>query len=196
VAIALRWKDLWGVGGGVLPLAYQSFKGGNEEAAATLLLNHVTRTVLDLDATYLGDALTALDIQDQDAPRRLEPKLQSVVETLKPGTPAAVQAAYTQLVDVIGTVSDRSLRKPHKAHTLRLAMLQSRMIHTGRPVPGLTTHQAKGGEWGTVGVVLSDVERQTLASGLSASQDMDRKNYVAATRARNRTIEVTQPAPL
>lgn len=195
VAIALFWKDLWAMGGGVLPLAYQSFKGGYEEAAATLLLNHVTRNILDLDATYLGDALTALNIQDRDVPRQLEPDLQGVIETLQPGTPAAIKAAYEQLVAVVGTVSARYLRPPHAAHTSRLAMLQSRMAHSARPVPGLTTHQAKGGEWRIVGVFLRDTERKSLGAGLSVTQDTHRKVYVAATRARYRTVEVRQAAP-
>lgn len=195
VALALWWKDLWAIGGGVLPLAYHSFKGGYEEAAATLLLNHVTANILELDATYLGDALTALNIQDRSVPRQLEPDLQGVVETLRPGTPAAVKAAYNQLVDVIGTVSARYLRPPHSAHTKRLAMLQSRMTYRGRPVPGLTTHQAKGGEWDIVGVSLRDVERKALGSGLSLTEDMHRKIYVATTRARFRTIDMLPSTP-
>ncbi|AYF78461.1 hypothetical protein D7D52_36750 [Nocardia yunnanensis] len=195
VALALLWKDLWAIGGGVLPLAYHSFKGGYEEAAATLLLNHVTRNILDLDATYLGDALTALNIEDRDVVRQLEPDLQQVIEILKPGTPAATKAAYNALVAVIGTVSARNLRPPHAAHTRRLAMLQSRMTHPGRPVPGLTTHQAKGGEWDIVGVYLSDSERKALSAGLSVTQDTHRKIYVATTRARHRTIEVF-PGPM
>lgn len=195
VAIALFWKDLWAIGGGVLPLAYHSFKGGYEEAAATLLLNHVTRNILDLDATYLGDALTALNIQERDVPRQLEPQLQSVIETLKPGTPAAIRAAYDELVAVVGTVSARYLRPANHHHTKRLAMLQSRMLHPERPVPGLTTHQAKGGEWDIVGVLLSDNERKALGAGLSVGQDTHRKIYVATTRARYRTIEVFSAAP-
>ncbi len=195
VAIALFWKDLWAIGGGVLPLAFHSFKGGYEEAAATLLLNHVTRSILNLDATYLGDALTALNIQDRDVPRQLEPQLQAVIETLKPGTPAAVKAAYDQLVAIVRGVSARHLRPAHHQHTKRLAMLQSRMLHPGRPVPGLTTHQAKGGEWDIVGVLLSDNERRALGAGLSVGQDTHRKIYVAATRARYRTIEVFPAVP-
>ena len=195
VVIALWWKDLWNVGGGVLPLAYHSFKGGYEEAAATILLNHVTRNILDLDATYLADALTALNIQDRDVPRQLEPELQRVIEIIKPGTAAAIKAAYLELVAVIGTVSARTLRAPHAAHTTRLAMLQSRMTHQGRPVPGLTTHQAKGGEWDVVGVVLRDSERKALGSGLQVTDDLHRKIYVATTRARYRTIEVFPAAP-
>ncbi|WP_405180036.1 UvrD-helicase domain-containing protein [Nocardia sp. NBC_01377] len=194
VALALFWKDLWAIGG-VLPLAYNSFKGGYEEAAATLLLNHVTRNILDLDATYLGDALTALNIEDRDVVRQLEPALQRVIEKLEPGTPAAIKTAYNELVAVVGAVSARNLRPAHTAHTKRLALLQSRITCPGRPVPGLTTHQAKGGEWDIVGVFLSDNERKVLGAGLSVTQDTHRKIYVATTRARYRTIEVFPAAP-
>ena len=62
MVLALWWAELWKPGGEVLPLAFHSFKGGHEEAAATLPLNHVTRNVSGLDATYLNDALTALNV--------------------------------------------------------------------------------------------------------------------------------------
>jgi len=190
VVLALWWKELWGLGGGVLPLAYHSFKGGYEEAAATLLLNHVTRNVFDLDATYLNDALTALNVQDRDVPRQLESAFEEVVEILRPGGKEAVREAYVELVRVVGTVSARGLRKPHRAHTVRLALLQQRIAHPGRPVPGLTTHQAKGGEWDAVGIRLRGGERTALAAGLSSTEDMHRKIYVACTRAHRRTVEV------
>lgn len=197
VVLALWWADLWNLGGGVLPLAFRGFKGGYEEAAATLLLNHVTRNIFDLDATYLNDALTALNIQDRDVPRQLEPALQGVVETLRPGGRDAVRAAYLQLVDVVGQVSARALRAPHPSHTKRLEQLQKRLVYPGRPVPGLTTHQAKGGEWEIVGLCLRPDERAALNAGLSSTEDMHRKIYVACTRAHRRTVEILpeEPAP-
>lgn len=190
VVLALWWRELWDLGGGVLPLAFHSFKGGYEEAAATLLLNHATRNIFDMDAVYLNDALTALNVQDRDAPRQLEPALQDVIEILRPGGKEAVTAAYNELVRVVGTVSARELRKARSAHTGRLDMLQRRLAFPGRPVPGLTTHQAKGGEWEVVGVRLRDAERRALASGLSSTEDLHRKIYVACTRARRRTFEI------
>jgi len=194
VVLALWWAELWNLGGEVLPLAFHSFKGGYEEAAATLLLNHVTRNVFDLDATYLNDALTALNVQDRDAPRKLEPALQNVLEILSPGGKDAVNAAYLQLVEVIGSVSTRELRAPHSAHTKRLAQLQERLKFPGRPVPGLTTHQAKGSEWQVVGLCLRRDEQAALAAGLDSAQDLHRKIYVACTRARERTVEL-MPQP-
>jgi DNA helicase II / ATP-dependent DNA helicase PcrA len=191
VVLALWWKNLWDLGAGVLPLAFQAFKGGYEEAAATLLLNHVTRSVLNLNAVYLADALTALAIQDKDVPRRLEPEFQVVTETLRLGGKGSVNAAYSQLVDVIKTVSPRSLRPAHRAHTERLTHIQQRLTHPGRLVPGLTTHQAKGCEWDVVGVCMTDSERVALANGLSVHEDTHRKLYVACTRAHRRTRVVT-----
>lgn len=190
VVLALWWKQLWELGAGVLPLAFQAFKGGYEEAAATLLLNHVTRSVFDLDATYINAALTALAVRDREVPRLLESSLQQVAETLRSGGRTALIAAYGQLVEVVREVSPRRLRRAHPAHTGRLALVQERLAYPLRPVPGLTTHQAKGGEWEQVGVRLTDSERASLAGGLVVHEDTHRKLYVACTRARLRTIEV------
>jgi DNA helicase-2/ATP-dependent DNA helicase PcrA len=190
VVLALMWKPVWDLGGGVLPLAFHAFKGGAEEAAATLLLNHVTRNIFNLDATYLNDALTALAITDRDVPRQLEPQLQEASEMLRTSGKPALRAAYGRLVEIVKTVSPRTLRPAHKSHTDRLALVQERLAHGGRPVPGLTTHQAKGGEWDMVGVRLTDSERRILAAGLSVTEDTHRKLYVACTRARRRTVEL------
>ncbi|WP_082097211.1 UvrD-helicase domain-containing protein [Demequina silvatica] len=192
VVLALRWKDLWSLGDRVLPLAFQSFKGTYEEAAATILLNHVTRNILDNDATYLRDALAALNIQDPDVPQRLAPGLQRVIEMLAPGGKTAEKAAYTALVEVIKTVSPRELRKPHWVYTQRLGLIQPRISTPARPVLGMTTHQAKGGEWPAVGVCLSDAEARALAGGLSVDNDMHRKIYVACTRARLHTVALRE----
>ena len=190
VVLALFWKPLWEVGQQVMPVAFHSFKGGNEEAAATLVLNHVTRKVFSEDATYLGAALSCLAITDPEIPRQLEPDLQRIVDTLRTPGAGAVTAAYKDLVEVIAKVSERPLRRAHAAHTGRLAQLASRLIYPAQLVPGLTTHQAKGREWDIVGVRLSDTERAALAAGLRIGEDAHRKLYVACTRARHATVEV------
>lgn len=191
VVLALWWKNLWELGPGVLPLAFQAFKGGHEEAAATLLLNHATRSVFGLDATYLHDALTALAITDHAVAQLIEPQLQAITETLRAGGRASVKAAYTQLADLVSHISPRTLRPAHHSHTSRLAWVQERLAYPGRPVPGLTTHQAKGGEWQAVGVRLTAEERKSLARGLTVGRDTDRKLYVACTRAQLSTVEIT-----
>jgi DNA helicase-2/ATP-dependent DNA helicase PcrA len=190
VVLGLFWKPLWEAGNNVLPLAFHAFKGGSEEAAATLLLNHLTRNILSEDATYLRDALTALAIEDPDVPRQLEPELQKITELLRIPGKAALNAAYGKLIEVVGTVSPREMRRAHAAHTGRLAAIGHRIIYPGRPVPGLTAHQAKGREWDVVGIRLTAGEREALARGLTVHEDTHRKLYVACTRARRATVEV------
>ena len=87
-------------------------------------------------------------------------------------------------------MSARELRPPHHSHTKRLAQLQERLIFSGRPVPGLTTHQAKGGEWQVIWLCLRQDEQAALAAGLDSTRDLHRKIYVACTRARERTVEL------
>ncbi len=188
VVLGLHWKPLWQAGDHILPLAFHAFKGGSEEAAATLLLNHVTRNVLSEDATYLRDALTALAIEDPEIPRRLEPQLQEVVELLRIAGKPSLLAAYGKLREVVSTVSPRALRAAHPAHTGRLADIARRVLYSGRPVPGLTTHQAKGREWDVVGVRLAAGEQEALASGLNVAVETHRQLYVACTRARRATM--------
>ena len=191
VVLALRWKSLWEIGPGVFPLAFGAFKGGYEEAAATLLLNHATRSIFSLDATYINDALTALAIADREIPQKIEPQMQEITKTLRNGDKKWVKVAYDQLTDLVSEISPRRLRPAHHAHTSRLEFIQKCLAYSGRPIPGLTTHQSKGGEWGAVGIWLTSEERNTLASGLSVARDVDRKLYVACTRARRLTVEVT-----
>ena len=191
VVLALEWAPLWELGPGVLPIGFKSFKGGYEEAAAILVLNHVTQSVFSVEATYLGDALTSLGVIDEDdfLPT-IGARLHAIVETLRSPGASAVRDAYAQLAALVAQHTTRALRKAHPAHTGRLAMVQQRLLFSGRPVPGLTTHQAKGGEWDAVGVKLADTHRARLAAGLSVEAETDRKLYVACTRARLSTVEV------
>jgi DNA helicase II / ATP-dependent DNA helicase PcrA len=190
VVLGLHWKPLWQAGDHVLPLAFHAFKGGSEEAAATLLLNHVTRNILSEDATYLREALTALAIRDPEVPRRLEPQMQEVVELLRIPGKAALNNAYRKMSDVVSTVSPRILRPAHAAHTGRLAAIARRILYSGRPVPGLTTHQAKGREWDVVGLCLAASEQEALAGGLNVGAETHRQLYVACTRACRATVAV------
>ncbi|OKJ92942.1 UvrD-helicase domain-containing protein [Amycolatopsis sp. CB00013] len=188
VALATEWKPLWQASDGILPLAFHSFKGGIEEAAATLLLNHVTRSALGENATYLADALMTLSINAPDAAEQLNNELHQVVETLVGSEKDPVRAAYAKLAEITASFSPRRLRRAHAAHTIRLKLIAARLEQRARLIPGLTTHQAKGGEWDAVGVVLSRLEQARLQGGLTHEQDTDRKLYVACTRARMCTV--------
>lgn len=186
VVLALTWKQLWKASDEILPLAFQGFKGGAEEAAATLLLNHMTTTILGQPATYLRDSLLALAITEPKTVDQLHDDLQRVLDLLAEKN-ADVGVAYTELTKTIGTVSPRTFRGANHHHTRRLKNIAARLDRGSRPILGLTTHQAKGGEWNTVVVAVSDSERTRLQTGLSHTDDADRKLYVACTRARYRT---------
>ena len=190
VVLACWWQHLWEVGPHVLPMAYGAVKGNPAEAAATLLLNQLTRNALGQDATYLADALTTLRITELDSPRHLEGALQSVLDTLTvPGKPA-LTAAYDQLVTAVRTLSPRAFPKAHANYTKRLDVLRVRLAYAGRLIPGMSVHQAKGREWGQVGIRLMGTEREHLRSGLSSHSEIHRQLYVACTRARTRTVSV------
>ncbi|MGW5456236.1 UvrD-helicase domain-containing protein [Nocardia sp. NPDC003979] len=192
VVLASWWKELWELGPGVLPLAFHGFKGGIEEAATVLVLDYVTRNILDLNAIYINDALTSLAISDRDTPLQIGAELQAITETLKGGDDKkSVIEAYGQLSRLIAQISPRRLRPAHASHTQGLKRIQQRLAYPGRPVPALTTHQAKGNEWNAVGVRLSDDWRKAVARGLDPERESDRKLYVACTRAHLLTVEVS-----
>lgn len=187
VVLALEWKPLWDLSDAILPLAFASFKGTAEEAAATLLLNHMTRTALGLQATYLSEAMTALAITERHVLDQLEARFQEIVDLLRPAGARAPKEAYEALVRILQGVSPRTLRNSNHHFTKRLDLLRIRSRHVGNLVPGLTVHQAKGCEWENVGLCLKASEQGTLARGLDPDQDLDRKLYVACTRARYQT---------
>lgn len=191
VVLAEWWRDLWELGPGVLPLAFQGFKGGNEEAATVLLLDYVTRNVFGLNAIYIRDALIALALADLQNPSQIDAELQSIVETLRSDdSQQAVDEAYAQLAELIAAISPRRLRPAHQNHTDGLKRIQQRLAYPGRPVPALTTHQSKGSEWNAVGVRLSEDWRKAITRGLDPERESDRKLYVACTRAHHLTVEV------
>ena len=195
VVLSLLWAPLWKLGPSVLPIGFQSFKGGPEEAAAILVLNHVTKRIFSTEATYLREALTSLAISGEGFFADADARLQRIVDILsQDGTAAAkgrhLKAAYALLASLIADYSPRELKPARANYTNRLKDIRTRLLHPSRPAPGLTAHQAKGGEWNVVGVCLTDSERELLAHGLSVEGDTDRKLYVACTRARLRTVEV------
>lgn len=195
IVIASKWASLWGLGPRVFPIGFQAFKGGPEEAAAILVLNHVTRSLFSTDAIYVKEAITSLAIAEKDFLYVAEPRLQEIVELLsRDAKPAQlkvhVKTAYQLLSELVEDHSPRRLKPVRANYTNRLRDIQTRLLHPSRPVPGLTAHQAKGAEWDAVGVCLDDHERTRLAEGLSVESDTDRGLYVACTRARVRTVEV------
>ncbi|MFB7128834.1 UvrD-helicase domain-containing protein [Kitasatospora sp. NPDC056273] len=188
IVLAREWKPLWETDARVLPLAFKSATGQVQEAASTLLLNEITRRTFGLDATYLNDALTTLGISDQDAFARLRPQLQAIMEPLA-GT-EDLNGIWELLNEAVATEAvDRTFPRRHATHIERLNAMRMRLqMPANHLVPGISCHQAKGREWGRVGIRLDDYDRRSLEHGLDSAIERHRTLYVALTRARNLSV--------
>lgn len=192
VVLSHKWEDLWSAADTILPLAFGSTPSTTFEAALTLLLQRAVQAAFSVDATFLSDALTTLGLTDQAALVRLEPALDSLLTTLKAATtPAERRAIRAGLIDVVRSESERDFPGIHWSHTARLKLLATRLQGPGRLVPAMTVHQAKGREWDRVGIRLREEERAALSQGLNKDVEDHRRLYVACTRARYGTVEVT-----
>lgn len=188
VVLASEWSHLWDLEASMLPLAFGSPKGKAEEAGATLLLDFLTRSLLELDAVYAADALSTLRIDDEEAISRLDVGWPSVIGALRAPGRDGPRAAYGAMVELMATESDATFRAVHGSYTKRLERLRSRLDLGVNLIAGMTVHQAKGREWDVVSVVLRDTHAARLEAGLSWERPGDRQLYVACTRARHRTV--------
>lgn len=185
VVLARRWSALWLGGDNVLPLAFRNINNATD-AALSLLLDVATRANLGRTAYGREAAVTQLRL-DEVAVSDRDLALRPILSRLASGESEAV------VLDALrDAISGLGVRRPNrlgvKAEALRHAELKSlgRRLQSSGLVPGLTVHQAKGGEWTSVGVVLSMYERALLAAGLREFEDDDCVVYVALTRAKER----------
>jgi len=186
--LACEWRQLWELDAHVLPLAFGSAKGNAPEAGATLLLDYVTRSLLGLDATYIGDALSTLRIGNPEAIARLDAGWPKVIEALCQDADAGPKAGYQAMVDLLSTETSTPFPPVHWQYTKRLGWLRERLLFDGDMVPGMTIHQAKGREWDNVGLALQDAHKERLLRGLTSAEATDRQLYVGCTRACVRTV--------
>jgi DNA helicase-2/ATP-dependent DNA helicase PcrA len=187
VVLASQWKYLWAIDE-VLPLAFAPGANDEGKAAETVLLDLVARSALQMDAAAIGESLKALGISEGDL-RDAEPALGDVIEALRAPELDATRVAFGLLSDALQLVMGRPLGQPVHDDLLRLRDLRARLL-ASTVVPGLTTHQAKGREWATVGVRLDAKETRDLQTGLVPTLEPNRKTYVACTRARRHTFSV------
>ncbi len=187
VVLASQWRYLWAIDE-VMPLAFSP--GDNEEgrAAETLPLHQVARSTFQMDAASLGESLKALAISVRDL-HEIEPRLGDVVEALRAPMLDAAHTAFALLSGVLRAAFGRPLAPPVHDDIVRLGGLRARLL-APKLTPGLTTHQAKGREWSTVGVRLDSNEAHALQVGLVPTVESNRKTYVACTRARRHTRRV------
>ena len=190
VVLAHQWEHLWDVGAEVLPTSFKPQAGSPEQAAATLLLNRLTSSRLGQPATYLADALLTLQMSGPDALERLEPALDRILARIVDGDEATAKKIWPEFVEVLATEAQRDIKtNSHPNYWRRLVQIADRARQT-RLVPGMTVHQAKGREWSTVGMRMTEEDVALLGAGLTAETEIGRQLYVALTRARRRAVAI------
>lgn len=185
VALARNWGQLWSVGDNVLPLAFRTVSNATD-AAMNLLLDLATRARLGVHSFGREGAIVRLGLDRDDFQARQEEKLGPLLTELRDGRKAdQVLEALREAIKSLG------VRKPNRLSEIKEAGIEAQLqrlavrLAQSAIVPGLTVFQAKGREWDRVGVVLSQAQVATLASGL---QELDEDHcvlYVAITRARH-----------
>jgi DNA helicase-2/ATP-dependent DNA helicase PcrA len=184
VALARNWGPLWSVGDNVLPLAFRTVNNATD-AALNLLLDVATRARLGVHSFGREGAIVRLGLDRDNFQARQEDALGPLLANLRNG-----QKVSQVLDDLREAIKALGARKPNRlsddreaAAEAQLEGLAATLVHAA-VVPGLTVFQAKGREWDRVGVLLSQTQITTLASGL---QELDEEHcilYVAITRAR------------
>lgn len=185
VVLASEWEALWACDACVLPLSFGTVRN-QTDAALLVLLDHVVDARLSRRAVYTADAhaflKTAGLVNDGD----LREAAATFVRTLPPAAhvSAADLDSWRASLRAVGVpVQLRRLRSDQEASQVeRLRALAQRLAEPAS-VAGMTVHQAKGGEWPTVGLRVSPDEARRLARGLRQAAEADRVLYVAATRA-------------
>lgn len=185
VVLASEWESLWGCDDVVLPLSFGTVRN-QTDAALLILLNHITERRLGRQAVYLADAHAFLQLDGAVSADDLRSSAADVVEGLSgPDDPSLelLDSWRARLREIGAPVQLRRLGSSQDAAQVdRLQALAARLAEP-RSIPAMTVHQAKGGEWPSVGLRLSTDESDRLANGLDPHIEEDRVVYVAATRA-------------
>ncbi|MEU0837319.1 UvrD-helicase domain-containing protein [Streptomyces sp. NPDC005969] len=189
VVLARRWKTLWDGDPLILPLAVRQ-PGPFQEAVCTLLLNELTQSSFGLPAAFLADARVTLGLEEADTFEELRPDLQSALQRLvSQDDLGGIWIALADRVVAKARIASSGSQKRTPRKTLGNMRMRLEVAHEG-PVPGLTCHQAKGREWGRVGVRLEESDADALRRGLNLADEAHRSLYVALTRARDRSLAV------
>ena len=186
VVLASEWDTLWACDDGVLPLSFGIVRN-QTDAAMLLLLDHVVERRLRRRAVYVADAHAFLRTAGAVDPADLRDEAERIVGLL------ADPSSVTQGTLGSWRAALRQIGVPAQLRPLRDAAQEARQVENLRAlgrriarrtsVPGMTVHQAKGGEWPSVGLRVSDDEADMLATGLDPTDESARVLYVAVTRA-------------
>jgi len=185
IVLAHQWDTLWAGPDCVLPFSFGRLDN-QTDAAVTLLLDRLIQSRFGQPAINATEAAVLLGL-DQDRLRNDAALIDLVLMAVRQGTVEAATAAIDALRNIL-----RALGSPARLPRLKQEsekLLHNRLLNLARRmqqshvVAGISVHQAKGREWPTVGIRLTDPERARLAAGLQYDRPDDRLLYVALTRA-------------
>lgn len=197
VALARQWRSLWSAGPEVLPLAFRSI-GNATDAVLNLLLDTVTWSRLERHSFGRAAALVQLGLETSEVSGTQQTVMAPLLDALVAGEEAVVVLdRLRSAAKSFGRKRKPSRLKPvqEAARVDELSALRVRLLQEDL-IPGLTVHQAKGGEWPRVGVYLTETEADLLASGLEELEDDHCVLYVAITRAMMKCGRLASPATL
>ncbi|MBB1514321.1 UvrD-helicase domain-containing protein [Tessaracoccus sp. MC1627] len=194
VALARNWTQLWSVGDNVLPLAFRTVNNATD-AAMNLLLDVVTRARLGTASYGREGAIAKLGLDREYFHAKRDEVFAPLVASLLAGKDEAqVLEDLREAVKSLGVRKPSRLSDENEANVrLQLSRLATRLKQP-TVIPGLTVFQAKGREWERVGVVLSNAQAATLASGLHALDEEHCIIYVAITRASRYCGRISGPS--
>lgn len=197
VALARQWRNLWLAGPNVLPLAFRSI-GNATDAVLNLLLDTVAWSRLERHSFGRAMAYVQLGLEESEVSETQLTVMTPLLDALVAGEQAVVVLdRLRSAAKFFGSKRRPSRLKPvqEAARVEELSALRVRLLQDDL-IPGLTVHQAKGGEWPRVGVFLTENEADLLASGLEELEDDDCVLYVAITRAMTSCGRLASPATL
>jgi DNA helicase II / ATP-dependent DNA helicase PcrA len=188
VVLAAEWALLWLTTARILPLAFGQVRT-RLDAAMVLLLDLFAESRDLAGARLTGGACNRLGVSEPEWREGRSRAFGPVLEVLKEGGPSSASDALVLLSrapkEHLGAAAKLSIGEGEvKRYIPQLESLGERVRYEGMLVAGMTVHQAKGGEWDRVAVLLSDDDISALGTGLIQSDRDHRRLYVALTRAR------------
>ncbi len=198
VVLASRWSQLWETGPEVQPLAFGQVRT-ELDAMMAILLDEVVRSRGFSGSRFAAAGFVKLGVGSQEAKSALSTAIAPLLAAMSGDDEPEVGQMLNEVSLLPKMVLEgfSKLRVDARARARYEPLLRAvalRLRFRGRPIPGLTIHQAKGNEWERVAVCFSDKEEEALARGLDVSEADDRRLYVGLTRAREETGRYVQRA--
>lgn len=194
VVVAQFWDQLWEGPPWVLPTAHGAVHN-KTDALLALLVDHLVQRRLRVDGRGRADAFRLLNI-DADEVARWPGVFGEIEAMLEDTSQSAAEAALKLLRASIGVIGGRGtapvLGRKKEAKAVALTQhIARRIVHQDSFVEGISVHQAKGGEWESVGICMNSDQAASLAQGLDPRHHDHRVLYVALTRASHAVGRVT-----